>query len=150
DYPDLFTEGEERERASLLSSRVVHVSEFLVRQKGPASPAREGKKTRVTCHSSCHLRAAGGAAFPRQLLQEQPGMEFVEMADADRCAGGAGTFCIKNPDQSELIFRRKEKAVLESGAEMVVTSCPACMIQLKSGLKGTGVQVKHIAQIFDE
>ncbi len=117
------------------------------------SPAKEtpfsGKKKKVTYHSSCHLRAAGVSNPPRDLLRRRPDFEFVEMADADRCAGGAGTFCVKNPKQSAAIFERKRRAIEESGAEIVVTSCPACMIQLKNGLKGK-VEVKHIAEVMAE
>jgi Fe-S oxidoreductase len=76
-------------------------------------------------------------------------VEYVEMQDADRCAGGAGTFNIKNPDQSKAIFDRKRRAIEESGAEIVATSCPACMIQLNDGLRGKKV-VKHVAQILNE
>ena len=47
---------------------------------------------RVTYHSSCHLRAAGVTKEPRQVLSSLPGVDFVEMQDADRCAGGAGTY----------------------------------------------------------
>jgi Fe-S oxidoreductase len=76
-------------------------------------------------------------------------MEYVEMQDADRCAGGAGTFNIKNPGQSRAIFDRKRRAIEESGAEIIATSCPACMIKLNDGMQGKKV-VKHVAQILNE
>ncbi len=71
------------------------------------------------------------------------------MQDADRCAGGAGTYMIKNYDTSREIFERKRKAIQQSGAQVVATSCPACMIQLKNGLRGMA-EVKHIAQVMWE
>jgi Fe-S oxidoreductase len=83
---------------------------------------------------------------PRDLLRRNPDFEFVEMPDADRCAGGAGTFCIKNPEQSAAIFERKRRGIVATGAEIVFTSCPACMIQLKNGLRGLGIAVRHIAE----
>ena len=147
DYPSIFPDGEFHHGAVLLASKVVHISEFLVKEVKINRPQTAQKKKRVTYHSSCHLRAAGISKEPRDLLRQNPNLEFVEMADADRCAGGAGTFCIKNPEQSAAIFTRKEKAILESGAEVVATSCPACMIQLRNGLKGK-VEVKHIVQLL--
>jgi Fe-S oxidoreductase len=78
-----------------------------------------------------------------------PGVEFVEMQDADRCAGGAGTYVLKDYDTSQKIFERKRRAIEESGAEIVATSCPACMIQLNNGLRGR-TQVKHVAQVLQE
>jgi Fe-S oxidoreductase len=76
-------------------------------------------------------------------------MEYVEMPDADRCAGGAGTYLVKDFDTSQRIVARKREAVESSGATLVATSCPACMIQLKTGLP-PGVEVKHIAQVLQE
>lgn len=152
DYMSVFPEGEDHLKAKRLAEKVVHISEFMDDQK-PEKPPSKGKvqtkKRRVTYHSSCHLRAAGVNDAPRRLLREAPNLEFVEMPDANRCAGGAGTFCIKNPKQSAEIFKRKRRGISASGAEVVVTSCPACMIQLKNGLKG-GVDVKHIAQVLHE
>lgn len=141
---------DEQEEAKRLAAKVVHISEFLagtvpVKER----PSSSGKKKKVTYHSSCHLRAAGVSKPPRDLLRRNPNFEFVEMADADRCAGGAGTFCVKNPKQSAAIFERKRRGIEESGAEIVATSCPACMIQLQNGLKGK-VAVKHIAQLMNE
>lgn len=150
DYPSVFPEGEDRERAKGLAKKVMHVSELLAQTAAPAGaerPADSGrKKKKVTYHSSCHLRAAGVTRAPRELLERHPDLEYVEMADADRCAGGAGTFCVKNPEQSAEIFERKRRAIEESGAEIVATSCPACMVQLRNGLKGK-VEVRHIAEL---
>ncbi|WDT74920.1 MAG: FAD-binding and (Fe-S)-binding domain-containing protein [Candidatus Manganitrophus sp.] len=141
---------DEQEEAKRLAAKVVHISEFLA-GTAPVKerPSSSEKKKKVTYHSSCHLRAAGVSKPPRDLLRRNPNFEFVEMADADRCAGGAGTFCVKNPKQSAAIFERKRRGIEESGAEIVATSCPACMIQLQNGLKGK-VEVKHIAQLMNE
>jgi Fe-S oxidoreductase len=76
-------------------------------------------------------------------------MRYVEMADADRCAGGAGTFIVKNPELSRQIFERKQRAVATSGAHVVATSCPACMIRLRAGLDDD-VRVAHVAELADE
>jgi Fe-S oxidoreductase len=107
------------------------------------------KERVVTYHSSCHLRVAGISKEPRELIRRLPGIRFVEMQDADRCAGGAGTFVVKNYDLSQQIFERKRKGIQESGAEIVATSCPACMIQLQNGLKG-GRRVQHVVQLLAE
>jgi Fe-S oxidoreductase len=71
------------------------------------------------------------------------------MPDADRCAGGAGTYLVKDFETSQQIVERKRRAVEQSGADVVATSCPACMIQLKTGLP-KAVQVKHVAQVLKD
>jgi len=78
-----------------------------------------------------------------------PGVNLVEMEDADRCAGGAGTYLIKDYDTSQKIFGRKARAITQTGANVVATSCPACMIQLKNGV-GDSVEVKHVAQLLQD
>ena len=150
DYPTLFEEGADRRQAEQLAKKVVHITEFVAR--APQSPlmaqASAGTK-RVTYHSSCHLRAAGVTKEPRKLLASLPGVNFSEMPDADRCAGGAGTFIVKDYDTSQKIFTRKARAVEQAGADVVATSCPACMIRLKNGLPER-VEVKHVAQMLYE
>ena len=150
DYPTLFSEGTERQQAEELSKKVVHISEFVARSpQHPPMAKADGTTKRVTYHSSCHLRAAGVTKEPRQVLSSLPGVNFVEMQDADRCAGGAGTYLIKDYDTSQKIFERKARAIALADADVVATSCPACMIQLKNGV-GDTVRVKHVAQLLQE
>ncbi|MDF0666957.1 MAG: FAD-binding and (Fe-S)-binding domain-containing protein [Nitrospira sp.] len=150
DYPALFSEGTEQQQAEELAKKVVHISEFVARSpQHPHMGKVDGTTKRVTYHSSCHLRAAGVTKEPRQVLSSLPGVNFVEMQDADRCAGGAGTYLIKDYDTSQKIFDRKARAITQTGANVVATSCPACMIQLKNGV-GDSVQVKHVAQLLQE
>ncbi|HSB44975.1 MAG TPA: FAD-binding and (Fe-S)-binding domain-containing protein [Nitrospira sp.] len=150
DYPALFAGEPEQQAAQALATKVKHISEFVA--QSPVKPPMAGVASTtgtVTYHSSCHLRAAGVTKEPRQLLQSLPGVEYVEMPDADRCAGGAGTYLVKDFDSSQRIVERKRRAVEQSGAGMVATSCPACMIQLRTGLHGAA-RVKHIAQLLQE
>lgn len=153
DYGKLFQGEPEEASARRLQKRVKHISEILAERidgKSSGSKHPSGgpvQRRKVTYHSSCHLRAAGVSQAPRTLLASLPDMQYVEMQDADRCAGGAGTFMVKNYDTSQDIFTRKHQAITNSGAEVVATSCPACMIQLKNGLRETA-EVKHIAQVW--
>jgi len=148
DYETLFTDTKHQDQAKQLKSRVKHISEFLLEQPNTLTPNTHVSKT-ITYHSSCHLRAAGVTKAPRVLLSSIPGSELVEMEDAERCAGGAGTYIVKNYKGSQKIFERKRKAIKQSGADIVATSCPACMIQLNNGLQGE-TEVKHVAQIMAE
>ena len=145
DYPKWFS-NQDRRRAETVAEKVRHISEFLSGAGLRTAPLGSVPK-RVTYHSSCHLRAAGVSSQPRELLKRLPGVQFVEMRDAERCAGGAGTFIVKDYGTSQKIFERKRAAIRDSGAEIVATSCPACMIQLQNGLRGE-VEVRHIADLL--
>jgi FAD/FMN-containing dehydrogenase/Fe-S oxidoreductase len=152
DYPTLFTKRGEREQAAELASRVMHITEFLTKKTDLNIFKRSSHAPQeqvVTYHSSCHLRAAGVTHEPRELLKLIPGTRFVEMQDADRCAGGAGTFIVKNYDLSCQVFERKRRAIAATGADVVATSCPACMVQLNNGLRGR-VKVKHVADLLEK
>ncbi len=150
DYPSLFPDGDEKRQAETLAKKVVHIAEFVARSpEHPPMGQVVSQVSRVTYHSSCHLRAAGVTKEPRKILASLPGVNFVEMPDADRCAGGAGTFIVKDYDTSQKIMARKTRAVEQVGAEVVATSCPACMIQMKNGLRERA-KVKHVAQLLNE
>jgi FAD/FMN-containing dehydrogenase/Fe-S oxidoreductase len=150
DYPKLFSGESEEEAAKRLAKKVKHVTEMGSHSTAPSkSEIATVRPCKVTYHSSCHLRAAGVTKAPRQAISQLPGVEFVEMQDADRCAGGSGTYMLKDYDTSQKIFDRKRRAIEESGADIVATSCPACMIQLNNGLRGK-VAVKHVAELMSD
>lgn len=150
DYPKLFAGESEQQVAEAVAKRVRHISEFVAQSSVKPPTASTGPtKCKVTYHSSCHLRAAGVTKEPRAILVGLPGVEYVEMPDADRCAGGAGTYLVKDFDTSQEIVDRKRRAVEQVGAEVVATSCPACMVQLRTGLRGSA-EVKHVAQLLRE
>ena len=149
DYPKLFAGEPEQSAAEAIARRVRHISEFVAQSPVRPPMAAAGAARTVTYHSSCHLRAAGVTKEPRAILQNLPGVQYVEMPDADRCAGGAGTYLVKDFETSQRIVSRKRQAVAQSGAGVVATSCPACMIQLKTGLPAD-VAVKHVAQVLRE
>lgn len=150
DYPTLFAGEPEQAAAQALAKRVTHISEFVAQSSvKPTMASQQSTKCKVAYHSSCHLRAAGVTKEPRAILAGLPGVEYVEMPDADRCAGGAGTYLVKDFETSQRIVERKRRAVEQSGAEVVATSCPACMIQLRTGLQGAA-EVKHVAQLLQE
>ena len=97
DYPKLFAGEPEQSAAEVLATRVRHISEFVMESSAKPAMAGTGRtRSKVTYHSSCHLRAAGVTTQPRAILASLPDVDFVEMSDADRCAGGAGTYLVKD------------------------------------------------------
>lgn len=138
------------DKAQDLHDKVKDISEFVFKDLNIEPPKGFKTQKRVTYHSSCHLRVAGVTKEPKQVIKSIPGVEFVEMRDSERCAGGAGSFIIKNYEQSKEIFWRKERGIEESMAEIVTTSCPACEIQLKDGLKNKNVEVKHVIKLLSD
>lgn len=111
-----------------------------------------GRKLKVTYHDPCHLkRGMGVFREPRRLLKSLPHVEFVEMEGADRCCGGSGTFGLKFYEMSMDIGRFKADAIKKSGADVVVTACPSCQLQLADALHRNGhdIPVLHTADLVD-
>lgn len=100
---------------------------------------------RITYHDPCHLKR-GQDIFnePRELLKMVPGVELVEMKDADICCGGAGTFSFTHHGISRKIGRHKSEHIRNTGAQYVSTPCPSCRIQIDDLLNHEGVDIKTI------
>jgi glycolate oxidase iron-sulfur subunit len=106
----------------------------------------ERPKVRVTYHDPCHLvRGQGVCEEPRQILRSIPGVEFVEMRDADRCCGGGGSFSLSHYDLSKAVARRKVEAIRDAEVDIVATECPACVMQLTDMLAQAGVDVAVVS-----
>jgi len=108
---------------------------------------------KVTYHDPCHLaRGLEVTKEPRELLKSIPGVQFIEMKDADWCCGGAGSYCFTQQEMSAKILAVKITNFIETGAEVLATSCPACTMQLSAGLRKKGIKadVKHPVQILAE
>jgi len=102
------------------------------------------KKTKVTYHDPCHLKIQGITREPRALLKVLPNVEFVEMADASTCCGLGGTFSVYHYEESKAIGAKKMAGLAESGAEMIATACPGCIMQLQDSINHAGLAVKAV------
>jgi glycolate oxidase iron-sulfur subunit len=141
-----------RDRVKAFGEKVMDISEFLT-QKIQMIKAEGKAVQKVTYHDPCHLnRSQGVNAQPRRILKDLPGVTLVEMADPGRCCGGGGSFSFYNYELSKQISRRKVEDIEATGASVVVTGCPGCMLQLKDqlGQKNSPVEVKHLIQIVEE
>ncbi|WP_018211782.1 (Fe-S)-binding protein [Desulfitobacterium hafniense] len=152
-YTHLFSEGEyEYEMARQLAAKTWDLSQFLVKKTG-IRPGKKERKIRVTYHDPCHLKRAQKIfKEPRELLTQIPGVEFVEMKNADRCCGSAGSFTVMHHDLSMKVLEKKINAALAVKPDFVATSCPTCTMQLGYGLRqaGSDIQVIHPVQILAE
>lgn len=133
EYPELFEGTEYHKLAENFAHRVSDISEFLI--KYAELPKGVSLNTKVTYHDPCHLnRAQGIKQEPRKIIKDS-GCQLVEMENSDRCCGGAGTFHITHPELSQKLLKQKIADIERTGAEAVVTGCPACRMQISGGLK---------------
>ncbi len=137
-------------RAARFSARVRDFSEFLF-DLGLVPPDRSVAQ-RVTYDDPCHLcHAQRITRQPRALLRAIPGVEYVELPEASWCCGSAGTYNITQPAMAETILRDKIEHLRSTGAEVVASGNPGCMLQLEAGMRRYGVagRVRHVSELLD-
>jgi glycolate oxidase iron-sulfur subunit len=137
-------------RAAAFARQVVDATEFLARAPlvGPLGPLA----LRATYHDPCHLAHGQQVrAEPRALLRAVPGLELVELGEAEMCCGSAGIYNLTEPEMARRLLERKLGHVEATGATTVVTANPGCILQLAAGLaaRGRAVEVLHVVEVLD-
>ena len=152
DYPELFEdEPSFRERAEALAKKVKGFSEFMQPRLSSMGKAKE-LLVKVTYHDPCHMsRYQKIVKEPRAILQAIPGVQYVEMPEADRCCGAAGSYNIMHYEQSMAVLAKKMENLKKTQAQILTTECPGCLIQLGYGVRKEKlpVEVIHISQLLE-
>jgi glycolate oxidase iron-sulfur subunit len=137
-------------RASEFSARVKDVIEFLgdAGLSVPPGPLN----WRVTYQEPCHLAHAQRITKqPRTLLAAIPELTLIEMPESSLCCGSAGIYNLIQPEMSQQLLERKLANALSTGAEVIVSANPGCMLQLSSGLRARNDHrpVMHLIELLD-
>jgi len=135
-------------KADAFAAKVIDYSSFVndVLKVKKTDFGQTGEK--ATYHAPCHLcRGLDVHDAPRKLI-EKSGMKYVECAEEEVCCGFGGTFSMKFPELSAELLNKKLNNVEETGADVLLTDCPGCVMQLRGGLKARGskVKVKHVSE----
>nr|WP_246206755.1 (Fe-S)-binding protein [Virgibacillus ihumii] len=150
EYDELFRNDPEMlPLAEEFSAKVEDVSKFLY--DNDFERPKSEINTKITYHDACHLAHGQGVRFePRQLLNEIPGVEMVDLPNADRCCGSAGIYNLTHPDMAGALLDRKMDDVPDN-VEMISMGNPGCMLQIAMGVKkyGRKEKVVHTVQLLD-
>jgi len=153
EYPLLFEEEDREfyEPAKAFVARLRDVTEFLAgidfnRELGII-------KARATYQDPCHLgHAQRIRTAPRKLLAAIPGLELVELKEAEICCGSAGVYNVVHNEMAEGLLANKMRRIGETGAELILTANPGCLLQLRAGVQreGNRRRVLHVIELLDE
>ena len=152
-YPGLFEElGNEdlRRQFAALLPRVVELSEFLI-DRLKVDDVGAYFQHRVTYHASCHgLRALHLGDRPYRLLNKVRGLDFVPLANLDRCCGFGGTFSVKNAEVSSAMMAVKLQDIMQTGAEFCTALDNSCLMHLGGAMhrQYLGMKTIHVAEIL--
>ena len=139
-------DSEWKDRAEAFSKKIMDLTEYLV--KVGYKPRQQTGAT-LTFHEPCHLgRGQGIRTQPRELLKAAG--NYVEMKGADACCGGAGSFHIDYPEVAGSLLDKKRVCIENTKADIVVTECPTCLVQMNKAaeLSGGKFKVMHISQVL--
>ena len=139
------------ERASAFSAKCKDISEILA--TAPARATRHPLPLRIAYHDACHLRHAQNIFNePRALLHAVPGLDVIDVEEANMCCGSAGVYNLLHPDPANELGDRKVQKLLATQAQALVSANPGCLIQLMSGLRRTGAETMptfHMVELLD-
>lgn len=151
--------GKVKDLSEWLAGECSVLSESVIRDEqasvGPGQSAMRPLPSaiRTTFHDACHLAHAQRITkAPRDLVRAVAGSNFVEMPESDVCCGSAGSYNLTEPDMAARLQRRKVENILQTGAKVVVTTNPGCLLQIQSGLRAAGatdVEAVHLADFLD-
>lgn len=151
-YRELFEHNPEwSKRAESFSQRVLDITEFLAANEFASKP--NPIKQKVAYHAACHLLHAQKVKdAPRSLLEAVDGLKPIELVESEHCCGSAGIFNLTHTELSLDILKRKVSNISESGAEIIVTTNPGCLLQLEKGIREAGLNIKvyHLAELLDQ
>jgi len=129
--------------AAAFGARVRDVSELLCELGIKPPPATEAPSVRVAYDEPCHLLHAQKVSEPpKQLLRAIGGLSLVHLDEADACCGGAGAYWMQQPELSAKVTTRKLDAIRRSGAEVVATGNPGCLMQIGNAARAAGLPLR--------
>ena len=138
-----------RGHAHAFAARVRDASELLA----DAGPVIGGAlPLRITCDNPCHQQHGQRLTRqPAQLLAAIPQLTVVPLTDADQCCGAAGIYNLIEPATSNAVLAPKIAHILSTGAPLVATGNPGCLMQLGAGLHraGSAARVVHPIDLLD-
>jgi glycolate oxidase iron-sulfur subunit len=149
-YGELLSKDKDfAEKAKDFSERVVDITEFLSAHEFAvkAKPV----KTKVAYHAACHLYHAQKISEPPlKLLEAIPELQVIPLTEAEHCCGSAGIFNLTHTELAEKILERKIDNIEQTGADLVVTTNPGCLLQIEHGLKekNSKTKVLHLAELL--
>ncbi len=147
-YPDLLKDTPDHYRTDIFSSKVMDFTSFVYNKLGLRADDFVKSNEKVTYHSPCHMRNMGVTEEPRALLNMVA--DYVPATEEDMCCGFGGTFSVKFPELSAEIGKKKLKNSEDTGASLVVTDCPGCVMQIRgvATANDSSIKVEHISELL--
>ncbi|MCQ2957595.1 MAG: (Fe-S)-binding protein [Candidatus Gastranaerophilales bacterium] len=140
-----FLEDDYKEKALKIAQKCISIYELL--EKIDYKPKSSWKTNNITIHFPCHIRGMKEKEIIENLISKIPKTNYLKSEEADSCCGAAGSFILTNSEISKEISKNKAQNIINSKAEIVLTTCPSCILGLKQGLIEKKSKVKTMQLI---
>jgi glycolate oxidase iron-sulfur subunit len=135
-------------RAELWDAKVKDIHEWLGQIGITPLPAGKVPPQTVTYHEACHLcHGQKITAQPRQILRAIPNLALVELPESTWCCGSAGIYNLIQPEMATELLDRKIKHIKSTGASVVATGNPGCLLQIINGAKRENLPLRVVHPI---
>ncbi len=135
-------------RARLWDEKVKDIHEWLAETGLTPPPSDHAPPQTVTYHEACHLcHGQKIAAQPRQMLRAIPNLTLVELPESTWCCGSAGIYNLIQPEMAGDLLERKLKHIEATGAEVVATGNPGCLLQILNGARQRNLSLRVVHPI---
>ena len=129
-----------------------HISEMLLQSITSGRLRLKGVEDSnavYTFHDPCYLgRHNGLYDVPRNLIDAIPGITRVEMRqckDRSFCCGGGGLMLFYEPIEETRMGKLRVEMAKAAGANVIVTACPFCMVNIEDAIKTSGLEGQMVA-----
>ena len=151
EYPHLLQDDSPwHDRADQLANKTFEFADFLVNQLQIRDVGAR-YRGKVAYHFACHLRMLGQSDEVEQLIRHVDGATCVPLARQDQCCGFGGSFAVRYPQISGSLVDDKMRCVLQSEADVLVSTDAGCLMNIGGRLhrEGHSIEVLHIAELLE-
>jgi glycolate oxidase iron-sulfur subunit len=135
-------------RAELWDAKVKDIHEWLGQIGITPPPTGNAPPQTVTYHEACHLcHGQKITAQPRQVLRAIPNLALVELPESTWCCGSAGIYNLIQPEMATELLGRKLRHIKSTGASVVATGNPGCLLQIINGAKQQSLTLRVVHPI---
>ena len=147
-YPKLLKGTADEFAANIFAKKVVNFTDYVYKNFDLKPEDFKPTTDKVCYHAPCHMRNNGILEQPRALLSMAA--NYTPAVEEDTCCGFGGTFSVKFPELSAEMGRKKVANGEASGAEIMVTDCPGCIMQLRgvATANDSKLKLEHMAELL--
>ncbi|MCA1644591.1 MAG: LUD domain-containing protein [Chloroflexi bacterium] len=144
-------EPEWRARAERLAERTLDLLSFVDRVADPPQLATTDGPD-VTYHGFCQSTNVLGIGAVGPRLLRRAGVQVVDLPEMEVCCGFGGGASLDHPEVARGIVARKLDNVKSTGASVLCTDNPGCVLHLRGAGHAAGLplDVKHVAEVLAE